>query len=252
MNLGDQLHELRTNILRDRSDLVAGESDSAWTDDTLLRYIKDAERRFARETMCLRDGTTPKYTRLTLREGVKNYPLDAAIFAIVSARPEGRDYDLKRTGHALVQSRDIDTSLTWDPAEASTLTPGAPLGFHTDETIVFAQQHKVTFTVFPEPDADAAGTLINLRVIRVPCGGYTADDLDRESEIPEDYQLDVLEWAAYRAKRNNDGDVGQTPNADAHRAHFDDAIVRCKRDMRRRMHVATGLRYGQNGFSWGR
>jgi len=22
--------------------------------------------------------------------------------------------------------------------------------------------------------------------------------------------------------------------------------------MRRRMHVATGLRYGQNGFSWGR
>lgn len=252
MNLGGQLAELRSNVLRDRSDLIAGESDSMWSDETLLGYIQDAERRFARETMCLRDGTTPKFTRLKLREAVRTYPLDATVFAVVSARPDGRDYDLQRTGHALVQSRDVDTSLAFDPAEASTLPPGAPLGFYTDETAVFAQQSVVTFSVYPLPDAAAAGTLVTLRVIRIPCGGYKLDDLKRESEIPLDHQYDVLQWAAYRAKQNNDADIGATPNADTHRDAFMDAITRCKRDMRARMRVHTGIRYGRNGFSWGR
>jgi hypothetical protein len=252
VTLGDQLDELRTNILRDISALVAGDDDRMWSDETLLRYIGDAERRFARETMCLRDGTTPKLTRLTLRAGVKNYPLDDAVFAVVSARPDGRDYDLQRTGHALVQARELDTSITFDPAEASTLQPGAPLGFYTDETIVFGQEHKVTLSIYPAPDADAAGTVVNLRVIRVPCGGYTTGDLKRESEIPRDYQFDVLDWAAYRAKRNNDADIGATPNAADHKDAFEQSIARCKRDMRARMRVGTGLRYGANGFTWSR
>lgn len=252
MKLGDQLTELRNNILRDRSDLVAGESDSRWDDDSLLRYIGEGERKFARETMCLRDGTTPKYTRLTLREGVKNYPLDVDIFALLSARPSDQDYDLQRTGRMLVQSQEQDSSLTFDPAEVSTIPPGRPLGVYTDETAVYAQQHRVTLSVYPTPSADETGLVLNLRVVRVPCSKYTTSDLDRESEIPPDYQLDVLEWAAYRAKRNNDADIGETPNADSHKAAFEEAIARCKRDMRRRMHVATGVRYGRNGFSWGR
>lgn len=252
MTLGDQLDELRGNILRDKSALVAGDDDRLWSDETLLRYIQDAERRFARETMILWDGTTAKYTQVKLRDGVRDYPLDPLVFAVVSARPSDRDYDLQRTGRTLVQSRELDTSIAFDPADSSTLTPGAPLGFYTDETMVYAQQHKVTFSVYPEPDATAAGTTINLRVVRLPCGGYTLNDLKRESEIPLDYQLDVLEWAAYRAKRGNDNDIGTTPNADSHRAVFDDAIERAKRDLRRRMHVATGIRYGRNGFAWGR
>lgn len=252
MILGDQLTELRSNVLRDRSDLVAGESDSLWSDETLLSYIQDAERRFARETLCLRDATTAKFTRITLRQAVKNYPLDESVFAVVSARPAGRDYDLQRTGHALVQSRDVDTSLTFDPAEASTLQPGPPLGCYTDETAVYGQQFKVTLTIFPEPDLASDGLVVNLRVIRIPCGGYTLKDLKRDSEIPLDYQFDVLQWAAYRAKQNNDADIGATPNADTHKQAFEEAILRCKRDMRRRMHVPTGVRYGRNGFTWGR
>lgn len=252
MNLGEQLDELRRVVLRDRSDQIAGDDDSMWTDESLLRYIGDAERRFARRVMCLRDGTTPKFTRVKLREGVKNYPLPEEVFAILSARHPDRDYDLQRTGHALVQARDLDMSLAFDPAESSTLAPGAPLGYHTDETAVFANQSVVTFTVFPVPDATAAGTELALRVVRVPCGPYTLKDLDRPSEIPLDYQLDVLEWAAYRAKRHNDADIGATPSAKDHAEAFENAIVRAQRDIRVRTRAAIGLRFGSNGFSWGR
>lgn len=252
MTLQDQLDELRKAILRDRSDLVSGDSDSLWTDETLLRYIQDGERRFARRVMCLRDGNTPKYTRVALRDGVTDYPLDPLVFAVVSARPEGQSYDLKRSGHMLLQSIYPIPSLTWDPAESLDVRPGAPLAFHTDETLVYDRQHRVTLSIFPAPDAAAAGTIVNLRVVRMPAGGYDLKCLTRESEIPLDYQLDVLEWAAYRAKRNNDADIGNTPNADSHRDAFEAAIVRAIRETKQRMHAPTGVRYGANGFSWSR
>jgi len=252
MTLGEQLHELRVSILRDRSDLIAGESDQMWTDDQLLRYIKDAEHRFARRTMMLKDATTPRFCRLILKQGVLNYQMPREVFAVISARPDGHDYDLKRTGRTLVQARDIDYSLTFDPSQAGTLLPGAPLGFYTDETEVFAGQNSVNFSIFPLPDAASDGLLVNLRVVRVPGCGYTKNDLNRESELPEAYHLDVLEWAAYRAKRNNDVDFGMQPPAADHQQAFEDAIKRALQDQRRQMHVQTGLRYGSNGFTWGR
>lgn len=252
MNLGDQLQELRVAMLRDRSDQIAGDSDQLWTDDQLLRYIKDAEHRFARKSMILKDSTTPRFCQLKLRAGVALYTLPREVFAVISARQAGHDYDLKRTGRTLVQSRDLDTSIGFDPSQASTLQPGAPLGFYTDETEVYASQNITSFSVFPTPDASSEGIVLNLRVVRVPGCGYTRNDLKRESELPEAYHLDVLDWAAYRAKRNNDADIGTTPAAADHRAAFEAAIEAAAKDARRQMHVATGLRFGMNGFTWGR
>lgn len=252
MTLGDQLQELRVAMLRDRSDQIAGDSDQLWTDDQLLRYIKDAEDIFARRTMILKDATTARFCQLRLRAGVANYPMPKEVFAVISARAEGRDYDLKRTGRTLVQARDADTSLTFDPSQYGTLLPGAPLGFYTDETEVYDSQNVATFSIFPVPDTAAAGTLLHLRVVRVPGCAYSRNDLKRESELPERYHLDVLDWAAYRAKRNNDADIGTTPSSADHKTAFEESIQRAMKDARRRMFVNTGLRYGSNGFTWGR
>ena len=51
MNLGDLLEELRENILHDRSDRIAGDTDQLWSDRTLVRYINEAERKMAREAL---------------------------------------------------------------------------------------------------------------------------------------------------------------------------------------------------------
>lgn len=252
MNLGDQLQELRVAMLRDRSDQIAGDSDQLWTDDQLLRYIKDAEQRFARRTMILKDATTPRFCQLKLRAGVVTYPMPKEVFAVMSARADGDDYDLKRTGRTLVQARTTDTSITFDPSQIGTLQPGRPLGFYTDETEVYDSQNMVTLSVFPAPSAEQAGLLLRLRVVREPGCGYTRNDLKRESELPERYHLDVLDWAAYRAKRNNDADIGTTPNAEAHKTAFNDSVAMAIKEINRQMHVNTGLRFGCNGFSWER
>ena len=78
------------------------------------------------------------------------------------------------------------------------------------------------------------------------------NDLDRDSEIPEDYQLDVLHWAAYRAQANYDADAAEPGDANRHKEAFEDAITKAIRELKRRGFAGTTLNYGQNGFTWDR
>ena len=58
MTLGELLDELRRNVLRDASTAANGRDvdDALWSDDTLLLYLRDAETRFAAQTLCLRSS----------------------------------------------------------------------------------------------------------------------------------------------------------------------------------------------------
>lgn len=256
MTLADQLDELRHNILRDNSDLIAGPDDQLWSDESLLRYIKDAELIFARRTFILRDSTTAQVTRVTLAEGVQDYRLHKSVVGVLSARYPGggNPYDLQRSGRGLIMPATASGAAQLDlfsPFVAAT-TSGAPLAFYTDETAVFASAAITTLSVYPLPSATEAGQVLTLRVIRTPLCGYTMDDLDRESEIPETYQLDVLEWAAYRAQRHFDGDAGAPTKSEAHRVAFEAAVDRALKDLRRQMFGRMPIQYGANGFSWER
>lgn len=255
MTLEEQLSELRFNVLRDRSDLIQGDLDSLWDDATLVRYIGDAERRFARQSLILRDSTTPEATRVVLKNGVQTYPLHRSVIAVISARyidASGTPYDLQRTGHAIVVQSSPIENLVFDPADpyTSSLPPGPPLAYFTDETLVYARQARVTFSVYPVPSPTEDGSTLSLRVIRLPMTRYGLDCLDRESELPEDYQLDVLEWAAYRAQRTFDGDAGAPTSAEQHKAAFQEAVTAATREAKRKMFVGTQLAYGANGFTW--
>lgn len=252
MNLADQLNELRSNILRDKSDLITGDADQLWSDETLVRYIKDAERRFTRRTLMIRDGTTSLVTQVALVNGTTTYSLHESVLGVLSARYDTDTYDLKRSGHALVNAVNPPEFLSFDPASPYTVAPGRPLAFYTDETLVSGGQNRVSFSVYPAPSADQTGKKITLRVVRMPTTGYSLEpqDLARESQIPEDYQLDVLEWAAYRAMRGYDDDVGAAVPAQAHKDAFDEAVMRASLEMKRKTMTATGIRYGGNGFSW--
>lgn len=250
MNLGDQLAELRNNVLRDRSDLIAGDSDCLWSDETLLRYIGDAERRFARRTLMLRDSTTPEVVRIKLKTGVATYPTHRSVIAVLSSRYDTNTWDLKRSGHGVIEQQTPQEFLTFDPSVGYTTPPGAPVAYYTDETLVFARQGAVTVTVYPVPSATENDKYLYMRVIRLPMCGYSIDCLDKDSEIPEDYQLDVLEWAAYRAQRGFDADAGAPTSADAHKKAFDEAVDKAIQEMKRKMFANTGLRFGGNGFVW--
>lgn len=252
MNLADQLYELRVNILRDRSDIIAGDTDSLWSDETLIRYIGDAERRFTRQTLILRDSTTPHVVQVKLKSGIKTYPLHPSVLSVISARYDTKQSDLLRSGHAMVTIAPPAEYMSFSPVADYQIPPSDPIAYYTDEALVFAQKGAVTFSVYPAPGPIQDGKLVYLRVARLPLTAYDITCQERESEIADDYELDVLEWAAYRAQRTFDADAGAPTSADAHKKAFDDAVDACKREVQSKMFANIGFKYGRNGFSWER
>lgn len=223
MKLSELLSELRQSILRDVSDAVASSSDGAiWTDETLVRYINDAQNKFATLTCILRDERTPAITQITLVEGQDQYPMDSRVVAILGARIDR--LHLSRTTYGGLFSNRGDTSPGYATPDRS--QPSTPRTFYTDrETGMIG--------VFPAPDATYAGRTLQLRVARKPLEPLQYKKLEAVPEIPEDYQLDILEWAAWRALRNHDTDGENMAKASAHKTQFMAAVKELSRQAKR-------------------
>lgn len=249
MNLEGLLSELRENVLRDDAELASGPDDHLWKDEALVRYINDAYLRFARRTLALRDASTPEVVQVPLDAGVSLYELHESVLSVVSARYDTDRIDLSRIGRSLVVTTQRDDLPYFDANEISQLTPGRPRAISTDETV--ENVGRVHLQVYPDPTLTEAGKLIHLRVARKPLVVFTLDDTEQECELGEEYVLDMLEWAAYRAQMNSDVD-GASAMAEKHKDRFEAAVAEVLRDMRRKLFAPMRFEYGRNGFTWER
>lgn len=257
MTLDDLLQELRENILHDRSDQIAGTPDQLWSDTTLVRYIDEAQRRFARKSLCIRDGTTASCTQVTLLTGVNEYALHPSVIAVISAKrtsPSPADIaDLARASHAQFDTYRQPDTYFFDPSSLSALPPGKPLAFGTDDWLSFSVNNTsgiVTFRIYPIPSADFNNNVVSLRVCRMPISRLTLVEKDVYPEIPEEYHLDMLDWAAYLALRIVDHDAGDPARAQEFRQSFEAAAEAARRESLRKMFAPLQWGFGRAGFSW--
>ncbi len=253
MILRDLLAELRENILNDRSDRVEGSSDYLWTDTTLVRYINEAQRRFAVKAYVIRDSTTSEIVNVTLAEGVTNYTLHPSIIAVVSARREDATGDLARVGHSALGSYSNPGTMMWDPCY-DTMSPGTAIAYATDETIGEFDDDSigaVSLRVYPEPSADQAGDIIKLRVVRKPLDELVVNNLSVSPEIPSDHHLEMLDWAAYLALRIVDHDAGNPGRATEFAASFESHVNEARKLVLRKLFAPRTWGFGRGGFSWG-
>lgn len=246
MILRDLLAELRDNVLRDTSTaLNSPDDDTLWSDATLVRYIRDAEEKFAASTLCLRDIATPALCEITLADGQADYPLDRRVLVVY-----GASHGLLLLGSGSYSSRYGQVGdLAPAYARYESNVTGTPKIFYTDRATS-------SLGVYPTPDADAALTPVKLQVARLPLNPLTVANLDAEPEIPVEYHLDLLEWAAWRALRNHDADVDADANnltivmarTGAHKKRFEEAVAECKRRFKylNSQHVAFNIR----GNNW--
>lgn len=249
MNLEALLDELRTNILRDDSELASGPNDSLWSDEALVRYINEAQTRWSRRTLALRDASTPEVTQFTLAAGVSTYELHVSILAVASARYDTDTVDLTRIGRSSVARLQVFDPPWWDPSTAESMTPGRPRAYSTDEALSVDTPSAVQLVVYPTPTVDEEGKTVYLRVARMPLETFSVDDLSMVCELPEEHQLDMLEWAAFRALRNSDID-GHSDMAKKHEERFTQAVLEVQRDLRRKLSTPIRWQFGQNGFAW--
>lgn len=252
MKLSEMVAELRENILHDRSDRTDGDEDRLWSTPTLVRYINDACRRFARLTFVLQDNRS-EVTRVVLQAGVTEYPLHPAVLAVRSARVQGAAADLKRVGHSVLDRYRAPEQPSWDPSALLMLPEGPPVAFATDEALGEDDNDvpaTVVLRVYPTPTAAEAGTVVQMRLTRLPLESLSADHLNEEPEIPAEYHLDVLDWAAYLALRIVDRDAEDVGRAMTFRGTFQSHVTQARKEMLRKMFAPQGFDIGQHGFSW--
>lgn len=253
MNLAELLDELRVNILNDRSDRTGGASDYLWTDATLTRYINEAQRRFARKGLVIRDGKTADCCEVTLVAGQTEYTLHPSVLAVISAKVEDAATDLRRVGHSVIDTYQPPDALYFDVNQLVAMSPGAPIAFTTDETLSTDDNDSfaaVSLRVFPAPSAAEAGTVLKLRVIRLPLDKLTSGT--QVPEIPEDHHLEMLDWAAYLALRIVDHDAGDPRRAAEFAQSFEAHVLAARNSAMRKLFAPTQWGFGRNGFSWER
>jgi hypothetical protein len=260
MNVGELLEELREGILHDVSDLIGGSPDQLWPDRTLVRYINEAQEKFARESECLRDATTPEVCLVETQVGQEFYALHPKIIGILSARFQTVDgtkdrADLARAGHSNLDTYPTPAGYFFNPTMMSAAPPGKTLAYTTDEGLLSTGAGSLdgmTLRVFPEVGAGYAG-VIALRVVRMPLERLTIKDLKAVPDIPETYHLAMLDWAAYLAVRKIDVD---TAGADAiirmrtFKADFEETVERVKQNLRRKTFAPLIWGFGRNGWSY--
>lgn len=252
MTLNELVDELRNNILNDRSDAISGDPDQLWTDATLVRYINEAQRRFATRGLVIRDSSTREVVNVTLVDGQSEYELHPSIIAVISARMSDSAADLARFGHSALNGPCNASSMTWYPS-AVTVPAGRPLMYSTDEALAEDDDgtfNTVVMRVHPTPDADSAGGVIKLRVIRKPLDDLTASDMYAVPEIPIDYHLAMLDWAAHLALRINDVDAGNDTRAELFRASFEQSVKEARNLILRKIFVPQQWGFGRGGWAW--
>ena len=219
MNLQELLEELRENILRDVSDAVSSSAeDFLFSDKSLVRYIDEAHTRFATLSLCLRDETTPEITEVVLAPGQEQYALDPRVVAVLGARMGNRH--LSRTTYGAITS---PSSSVVVGAAGTTCAVGRPYLFYTD-------RETSKLGVYPVPTEEEH---LRLRVARKPLETLTVNALRAVPEIPSEWHLDMLEWAAYRALRNHDADVENMAKANSHKKRFEDTVLELQRQSKR-------------------
>ncbi len=258
MRLIELISELRDNMLRDGSTLVSGDADALWNDETLARYINNAYYRFCRLTLSLSDNSLTTATtvsvgppavlsyvnKIVLATDVDQYPLHESILAVISGRLAGAPVDLARTGHGVLDLPfRSDDSLYFDINVLAALPPGKPLACATDEA-------DRVFRVYPTPSADYNTQVVNLRTIRLPLEKLSLDVQTGEPEIREEWQLGMLNWAAYLALSNRDVDGGDPEAATRFKTAFAELVDEVKQEARRRRFAGTAWNFGRDGFSW--
>jgi hypothetical protein len=232
---------------------VSGSSDYLWTDATLVTFIDEAQRRFARKGLILRDASNDEATKVVLKTGQILYPLHPSVISVISAKRADDAADITRVGHTVFSAYRAPTENWTDPASFNHFPDGPTLAVSTDEAVNdidgddFSQ---ITLRVHPKPRLEENGKVIRLRVVREPINELKHTALSAQLEIPRSHQIEFLDWAAYLALRIVDDDAGAPRRAAEFAASFEQHVKEARTNAMRKMFAPSGWAFGRGGFSW--
>src|SRR3990167_6581106 len=97
MNLEELLAYTSSDLLDDRTTLLDGESDSLYSDASLVALFNEAQRILARRAWCIIEYGVPPAGVIVLSAGKVLYPLHKSVLRIFDATPSTQTAPLGRT-----------------------------------------------------------------------------------------------------------------------------------------------------------
>lgn len=170
MTLSALLDYARKYVLRDTS------VPPLWRDEVVVQRLNDAQRKVAVRVHAFVEDDW----EIALYAGEANYPLDPATKFVYTVRLDGYPSRLTRSTES------------WTPDD----------GISTRPTRYTIDRKTRSIRFYPTPDDDY---LAILRVARLPVD-MSLDALDAEIELPDEYQLMLVDWAAYLCFSDDDAD----------------------------------------------
>lgn len=205
MTLEELLDHISGNVLDDRSDLVSGAPDELFSEATLVRYLNEGQRQFCRKAWPIIDDETASCCEIDLVAEQATYPLHSSVVRVYSVRPNDSDIPLSPLNWALISSQVAPEYPDFlENRFAYSVPSGRPAYYSLDEATR-------KLRIRPKPSADQVTAIVKLklRVARMPITLLSVDDPEGVPEIPEDYHMNLCDFAAGSAlsQQNIDADA---------------------------------------------
>lgn len=202
MKLSELLAHVGGVMLDDRTDMLSGSPDQLFSDETIVRYLNEAQRILCRRAWVLTDDETPAVCEIALETGVTEYALHKSVLFVKSARLADSDVDLSRVGYDDNRLRAVDISSPdyWDVNSSLTETTGRPSVFSTDSGV-----RKIRFG--RPPSSTENGLKVNLVVVRMPIVALDVNDQEAEPEVSEEHHMSLATYAGGKCLQNPNIDV---------------------------------------------
>ena len=232
MILSELLEYTAKQFLDDRVDLLDGDSDELWSDAYLVRQLNQAQRILARRAWVIIETGVAPAGLITLTTGKVLYPLHKSILRVYDATPTTQTTPLGRADDINLRNPYPPSSDAFDIGVAASLagttlnSPGAPLAIATDAA-------SRTLRVAPPPATAQNGLQVALKIARLPIKWLTLEDMNGCPEVPEDYHMDLCEYAAGKALTLPNADSGNKADGKALLAEFDSVVAEARRDRQR-------------------
>lgn len=192
MNLEALLKFTGATYLDDRTELLDGEPDSLWSNETLTRFFNEYQTRLCRRAWALVDVGHAQAGVIVLVEAKTVYRLHKAVLRVMDATPEDAVVPLAHVTDQDMTGWTLPDADFFDVNEVTARTPGATLAFSTDAG---TRSLRVT----PAPAAAQAGLKVNLKVARLPVCDLRFDKLADCPEVDEQWHMHMCYFAAGRA-----------------------------------------------------
>lgn len=169
-----------------------------WTNEELSAFISEAERIAAASALLLRKSESS--FNISVTSGTAEYDLDPKILKL-------KGVELDSNGRNLIRAEyeDFRNKPRWRDVE------GTPTHYVVDE-------NDTTILLYPKPVIDDT---LHLVYNRLPLNDLSWDNPNSSPEIPEQYQVRMLDYAAYLAYMKDEANTFDPSRAASYKGLFE-------------------------------